>query len=170
MASCHVSLEFPAYGCSPRTITMRFRKPTKLGAASESWLRHEGLVCECTAATWRYFFCGVARSFSAVVPFSGSTSVSVWSVPLRRVTEPLAICTLVAVDFIASIGGETCTAGETESLFPSIPKWVLTWWRFPDDDVSPLSNDDAISVDVDDSFRELGSRSWSLRTRRGNSV
>lgn len=39
----------------PRTITMRFRKPRKLGAAWASWLRVDGLVLEWTAATWRYF-------------------------------------------------------------------------------------------------------------------
>lgn len=39
---------------SPRTRTMRFRKPRKLGDTSESWLRHEVLALECTAATCRY--------------------------------------------------------------------------------------------------------------------
>lgn len=33
---------------------MRLRKPMKLGEASESWLRHEGLVWAWTASTWRY--------------------------------------------------------------------------------------------------------------------
>lgn len=36
-------------------MTMRLRKPRKLGEVWESWLRHEGLVWEWTAATWRYF-------------------------------------------------------------------------------------------------------------------
>jgi hypothetical protein len=40
----------------PSTITIKFRKPIKLGAETASWLRHEGLDWEWTAATWRYFF------------------------------------------------------------------------------------------------------------------
>jgi len=56
-------------------MTMRFLNPIKLGAASESWLRHEGRVCEWTAATWRYFCCGEALTLSTVVPLGGSTSV-----------------------------------------------------------------------------------------------
>ena len=35
---------------------MRFLNPKKLGAASESWLRHEVLGFECTAAMCLYFF------------------------------------------------------------------------------------------------------------------
>lgn len=78
---------------------MRFRKPRKLGAASESWLRHDGLVLEWTATTWRYFFCGEARSFWIVVPSFGSTLVRVLSgtAPLRRVAGPLDVSTLVDV-------------------------------------------------------------------------
>ena len=37
-----------------RTKTMRFLKPTKLGAVSASWLRHEVRDNECVAKTWRY--------------------------------------------------------------------------------------------------------------------
>ena len=40
----------------PRTITIKFLKPKKLGAISESWLRHDVLGFECTAATCLYFF------------------------------------------------------------------------------------------------------------------
>ncbi|KAK1242205.1 hypothetical protein MKX07_000191 [Trichoderma sp. CBMAI-0711] len=82
-------------------MTMRLRNPRKLGAAGESWLRHDGLVWECTAATWRYFFCGVLCSRSLVVPLAGSTEVrsgSSFCEALRRVTEPLAASMLVAVD------------------------------------------------------------------------
>lgn len=69
----------------PRTMTMRFRKPIKLGVASESWLKHDGRTLECTAATWRYFFCVEALSFSIVVPSWGSASTkSGAAVPLRR--------------------------------------------------------------------------------------
>ena len=37
-------------------MTIRFLKPRKLGAALESWLKHEVLGMECTAAMCRYFF------------------------------------------------------------------------------------------------------------------
>lgn len=33
---------------------MRLRKPTKLGEAPESWLRHEDRSCAWVAKTWRY--------------------------------------------------------------------------------------------------------------------
>jgi hypothetical protein len=36
------------------TKIMRFRKPTKLGADSEPWLRHEVRDDACVAKTWRY--------------------------------------------------------------------------------------------------------------------
>jgi hypothetical protein len=38
-----------------RTMTIKFLKPRKLGAASESWLRHEAFGAECTAAMCLYF-------------------------------------------------------------------------------------------------------------------
>lgn len=68
-------------------MTMRFRKPIKLGVASESWLKHDGRLLECTAATWRYFFCVEALSFSIVVPSLGSASTksgAAAALPLRR--------------------------------------------------------------------------------------
>lgn len=37
------------------TRIMRFRKPTKLGCSSASWLRHEVRANEWVAKTWRYF-------------------------------------------------------------------------------------------------------------------
>lgn len=37
-------------------MTIKFLKPRKLGAASESWLRHEALGTEWTAAMCLYFF------------------------------------------------------------------------------------------------------------------
>ena len=37
-------------------MTIRFLKPRKLGAASESWLRQDVLGLECTAAMCLYFF------------------------------------------------------------------------------------------------------------------
>jgi hypothetical protein len=37
-------------------MTIKFRKPMKLGVVGESWLRHEVLGRECTAATCLYFF------------------------------------------------------------------------------------------------------------------
>lgn len=40
-------------------MTIKFLKPRKLGAASESWLKHDVRVFECTAATWRYLTGGV---------------------------------------------------------------------------------------------------------------
>lgn len=84
---------------------MRLRNPRKLGAAGESWLKHDGLVWECTAATWRYFFCGVLDSRSLVVPLTGSTEVRSASLceALRRDTEPVEASTLVAVE--DSVGG-----------------------------------------------------------------
>lgn len=85
----------------PSTMTMRLRNPRKLGAAVESWLKHDGLVCECTAATWRYFFCSVLDSRSLVVPLGGSTDVrsALPSVEaLRRDTEPTEASTLVVVE------------------------------------------------------------------------
>jgi hypothetical protein len=39
-----------------RTITMRFLKPMKLGVVGESWLKHDVLAIEWTAATCLYFF------------------------------------------------------------------------------------------------------------------
>lgn len=39
-----------------RTITTKFLKPRKLGATVESWLRHDALGVECTAAICLYFF------------------------------------------------------------------------------------------------------------------
>jgi len=39
-----------------KTITIRFLNPRKLGAASESWLRHDVLGLECTAAMCLYLF------------------------------------------------------------------------------------------------------------------
>jgi hypothetical protein len=41
---------------SLRTITIKFRKPMKLGVVGESWLRQEVLGLEWTAATCLYFF------------------------------------------------------------------------------------------------------------------
>lgn len=82
-------------------MTMRLRNPRKLGAAGESWLKHDGLVLECTAATWRYFFCSVLDSRSLVVPLGGSTEVrsALPSVEaLRRDTEPTEASTLVVVE------------------------------------------------------------------------
>ncbi len=38
-------------------MTIKFRKPMKLGVVGESWLRHDVLGRECTAATCLYFFC-----------------------------------------------------------------------------------------------------------------
>lgn len=35
------------------TITIKFLKPRKLGISAESWLKHEALFFECTAATCR---------------------------------------------------------------------------------------------------------------------
>lgn len=39
----------------PSTMTMRLRKPRKLGVSVVSWLRQEGLDSEWMASTWRYF-------------------------------------------------------------------------------------------------------------------
>jgi hypothetical protein len=39
-----------------KTMTIKFLKPRKLGAASESWLRHDALGAEWTAAMCLYFF------------------------------------------------------------------------------------------------------------------
>jgi hypothetical protein len=43
-------------------MTIRLRNPRKLGVAVASWLRQEGLDCECTAATCLYFFWKALRS------------------------------------------------------------------------------------------------------------
>lgn len=84
---------------------MRLRNPRKLGAVGESWLKHDGLVWECTAATWRYFFAGALEIRSFVVPLIGSTDVGSASLSeaLRRDTEPMEASTLVAVE--DSVGG-----------------------------------------------------------------
>jgi hypothetical protein len=55
---------------------MRFRKPTKLGVVSESWLRQDSLCWACVAKTWRYFVSRV------------------------RFVVPLALGTLVTLDFL----------------------------------------------------------------------
>ncbi|KAF7546189.1 hypothetical protein G7046_g9369 [Stylonectria norvegica] len=49
-------IELPPWTYVPSTMTIKFLNPKKLGAASESWLRHDGRTLEWTAATWRYFF------------------------------------------------------------------------------------------------------------------
>lgn len=57
---------------APRTRTIKFRNPRKLGAASESWLRHDVRNLECTAATWRYLVgveAGLGEPFGGEVPF-----------------------------------------------------------------------------------------------------
>lgn len=52
-------------------MTIRFRKPTKLGEAWVSWLRVEGRALECTAATCLYFrksgFCSVSIGLGAAL-------------------------------------------------------------------------------------------------------
>lgn len=60
----------------PSTITIKFLKPRKLGATSESWLRQDVLGFECTAATCLYFF------FNRVG--RGSRGCNFWGDPLRR--------------------------------------------------------------------------------------
>lgn len=57
---------------SPRTRTMRFLKPTKLGVTSESWLRHEVLALECTAATCRYLLDAGMLDLAGTMGWDGS--------------------------------------------------------------------------------------------------
>lgn len=40
-------------------MTMRLRKPKKLGDTLESWLRQDGRTSECVASTWRYLDLGL---------------------------------------------------------------------------------------------------------------
>jgi hypothetical protein len=44
-----------------RTMTIKFLKPRKLGAACESWLRQEAFGLEWTAAMCLYFFLWCVR-------------------------------------------------------------------------------------------------------------
>lgn len=44
-----------------RTMTIKFLKPRKLGAAAESWLRHEAFGVEWTAAMCLYFLLRYVR-------------------------------------------------------------------------------------------------------------
>lgn len=46
-------------------MTIKFLKPRKLGAASESWLRQEVRSAECTAATCLYFLFSRAWTMGA---------------------------------------------------------------------------------------------------------
>lgn len=56
---------------------MRFRKPMKLGVETASWLRHEGRVCVCTAATCLYFRVDLA-GLPKTCDFSPLLSVCRW--------------------------------------------------------------------------------------------
>lgn len=79
----------------------------KLGAASESWLRHEGRLVECTADTWRYVGCDEERISAVTADIVSSTAVSLRRrAPLR----PLATSTPVAdmfLDAAAARGQQT---------------------------------------------------------------
>ncbi len=78
-------------------MTIKFRKPTKLGEACVSWLSVEGRALECTAATCLYFrrnvFCSFSLGFDAVLIVSGGVFVS----SLRRRKAVVEASTLVAV-------------------------------------------------------------------------
>lgn len=102
---------------------MRFRKPRKLGAVSESWLRHDGLVLECTAATCLYFCDGfsVCCVVAPLLGFCGSRSVT--STPVRRAMvldgAPSEASMLVAVaEFMmrASVGEYRPSDKDTEVI------------------------------------------------------
>lgn len=51
---------------------MRFLKPRKLGDTSESWLRHEVLALECTAATCRYLLDAGFFDVAEMIGWDGS--------------------------------------------------------------------------------------------------
>lgn len=70
----------------PRTITIRFLKPTKLGIASASWLRHDVCATEWTAATCLYFLLMRTRRRASGVLSISSTVVST--------VEPLSLTSL----------------------------------------------------------------------------
>ena len=96
---------------------MRFRKPRKLGVAVESWLRVDGLVCECMAARCLYFR-RYTRGFSAP-PLAVTPFVASWPFPgepggfdssgsFRRIeaTAGAVVSTLVLV--AVSMANEKC--------------------------------------------------------------
>jgi hypothetical protein len=87
---------------------MRFRKPTKLGAVSESWLRQDSLCWACVANTWRYF---VSRA---------------------RLVAPLASGTLGTLDFLRwrsdSRGKSTAVATEVSVMVEVDVTMVALVW------------------------------------------
>jgi hypothetical protein len=65
-------------------MTMRFLKPRKLGEEGESWLRVDGRISECTAATCLYLRCRARRS-SVMVAWEGAGCSVVPFCATRRV-------------------------------------------------------------------------------------
>jgi hypothetical protein len=74
------------------TRTIRFRKPTKLGLSSASWLRHELCSSECVAKTCRYF---VSRMRWAVLLTLGSLVFSLYL--LRRLATGTSVLVCMSV-------------------------------------------------------------------------
>lgn len=157
---------------------MRLRNPRKLGAALESWLRHDGLVWECTAATWRYFFCGLLRILSAVVPLGGSTDVKSSfagrdAAPLRREAEPLEAATLVVVAEFMSFFFWKAIGLPTASMFvlqgQKVKKGIIraksplslsrsSWWRNRSKDRPMMMQDHrapVVRLSLDGGFAQL---------------
>ena len=75
--------KYPCPDDLPSTITMRLRKPRKLGVSVVSWLRHDGFDWEWTACTWRYLLRNALLNSSVVLAGTASGPVAE---PLARVS------------------------------------------------------------------------------------
>jgi hypothetical protein len=67
----------------PSTITIRLRKPRKLGVSVVSWLRHDGFDWEWTACTWRYLLRNALLNSSVALADRAS---GLFAEPLARVS------------------------------------------------------------------------------------
>lgn len=78
-------------------MTIKFRKPTKLGEACVSWLNVEGRALECTAATCLYFRRNVFWLISFRLDAAWFVSVGVSVSSFRRSKAVAETSTLVVV-------------------------------------------------------------------------
>lgn len=103
-----------------RTRTIRFLKPKKLGATSESWLKTDALGFEWYAATCLYFLSIVFESLEGgnepldCCDFGGELSIAVLgSTPGACTLVEVAVCTELAILLVWEEGGGVNGSGVT---------------------------------------------------------